>query len=410
MIDVVGLAGTPAAADFHFRIGNDNNPASWSVAPLPASISMRPGAGTGGSTRVELTWADGAIKNTWLEITVKATANTGLAQADVFYFGNAVGESGDSPLNAIVNATDEIGARNNPKTFLSPAGLADRYDFDRDGYVNATDQILARSNANTAAAALRLISFAQASVVGRQLFYNNSNFDGGIAATGASDDAAIASDKTALLPGGTATFANYSSYSRGINGVMIDVVGLAGTPTAADFHFRIGNDNNPASWSVAPLPASISMRPGAGTGGSTRVELTWANGAIKNTWLEITVKATANTGLAHADVFYFGNAVGESGDSPLNAIVNATDEVGARTNSRSFLSTAGITDRYDFDRDGYVNATDQILARSNANTAAAALRLISFGCNSHFSMPQSAGIAGFAQFQCGILQNRSSSR
>ena len=105
------------------------------------------------------------------------------------------------------------------------------------------------------------ISFAQASVVGRQLFYNNSKFDGGIAATGAPDDAAIASDKTALLPGGTATFANYTSYSRGINGVMIDVVGLAGTPTAADFLFRIGNDNNPASWSVAPLPASISMRP-----------------------------------------------------------------------------------------------------------------------------------------------------
>ena len=107
---------------------------------------------------MELTWADGAIRNTWLEITVKATANTGLAQADVFYFGNAVGESGDSPLNAIVNAADEIGGRNNPKTFLSPAGLANRYDFDRDGFVNATDQILARSNSTTLATVLKLIS------------------------------------------------------------------------------------------------------------------------------------------------------------------------------------------------------------------------------------------------------------
>ena len=35
----------------------------------------------------------------------------------------------------------------------------------------------------------------------------------------------------ALLPGGIATFANYTSYTRGINGIMIDVSDLA-DPTA----------------------------------------------------------------------------------------------------------------------------------------------------------------------------------
>ena len=61
-------------------------------------------------------------------------------------------------------------------------------------------------------------------VVGRYVFYNNSRFDGG--STGAADDAAIATDKQALLPGAGATFANYTSYSRGINGVMIDFSGM----------------------------------------------------------------------------------------------------------------------------------------------------------------------------------------
>ena len=50
-------------------------------------------------------------------------------------------------------------------------------------------------------------------------------------AASAADDQAIATDKTALLPGETATFANYTSYSLGINGIMVDVADLAGEPT-----------------------------------------------------------------------------------------------------------------------------------------------------------------------------------
>src|SRR5205085_6170267 len=48
------------------------------------------------------------------------------------------------------------------------------------------------------------------SVVARRLFYNDSAFDGYDALATADDDPAIASDKQALLPGQTATFANYS--------------------------------------------------------------------------------------------------------------------------------------------------------------------------------------------------------
>ena len=41
---------------------------------------------------------------------VLATPNTALAKPDVFYFGNAIGDSGDSANNAWINASDEIAA------------------------------------------------------------------------------------------------------------------------------------------------------------------------------------------------------------------------------------------------------------------------------------------------------------
>jgi hypothetical protein len=67
---------------------------------------------------------------------------------------------------------------------------------------------------------------AAAAVAGRQLFYNRSAFDGNNASINVSDDAAIAIDKTAYLPGaGLAGFQNVSSYSRGLNGIMIDLAG-----------------------------------------------------------------------------------------------------------------------------------------------------------------------------------------
>jgi hypothetical protein len=52
---------------------------------------------------------------------------------------------------------------------------------------------------------------------------------------GFSDDNAIAPDKTAYLPGGgAAAFSAVSSYSRGLNGLMVDVAGTHGTITAND--------------------------------------------------------------------------------------------------------------------------------------------------------------------------------
>ena len=225
-----------------------------------------------------------------------------------------------------------------------------------------------------------------ATVAGRWVFYNNSAWDGNDPTANANDDHAIAPDKTALLPGGTATFANYTSYSRGLNGIMVDIANLLGAPTVSDFVFKSGNNNNPTGWSNAPAPASITVRAGAGTGGSDRVTLIWkdnnldnvvdANEAVAKQWLEVTVKATTNTGLAIDDVFFFGNAVGDSGNSTANAQVDLADEIGVRNNPATFLNPAAIDDPYDYNRDQRVDLADEIIARNNSTTFLNALELI----------------------------------
>ena len=202
-----------------------------------------------------------------------------------------------------------------------------------------------------------------AEVVGKYLFYNNSWFDGNDPAINAADDGAIATDKAPLVVGQKASFANYSSYAAGINGVMVDLAGLTETPTLSDFDFHVGNSNNPNNWAAATDPIGFSVRPGAGVDGSTRVTFTWADGTIRNDWLQVTVRPNQHTGLAAPDVFFFGNAVGEVGDRPNLAFVNASDQLAVRANSHGLLENVPVTSRYDFNRDSLVDNTDELIAQ-----------------------------------------------
>nr|MBX2851210.1 hypothetical protein [Phycisphaeraceae bacterium] len=218
---------------------------------------------------------------------------------------------------------------------------------------------------------------APASIVGRHIFYNNSSFDSNNPAANAQDDSAIATDKTALLPGQNAAFTNYTSYSNGINGVMIDVADLASASlSASDFVFKAGNNDDPSSWATAPTPTSITIRGGAGAGGSDRVTLVWPDSAIKNQWLEVTVKANSQTGLTQDDIFYFGNAIGETGNSTTGTVVNISDMLGVRSNPHNLGNPAGVADAYDFNRDRQVNISDMLIARSNATNLSNDLELI----------------------------------
>ena len=90
-----------------------------------------------------LIFADRAIVGTWLEVTVRATPQTGLAAADRFYVGNSIGESGNAG-DTLVNASDFLLTRSNEHTSLAPAAITDPVDFNRDRLVNVADLLLVR--------------------------------------------------------------------------------------------------------------------------------------------------------------------------------------------------------------------------------------------------------------------------
>jgi len=228
-------------------------------------------------------------------------------------------------------------------------------------------------------------------VVGRFVFYNNSAFDGNDPSITPNDDAAIATDKTAYVRGsGAATFDSVTSYSKGINGIMIDIAGPHTGITAADFIFGIGgttaaNANYPFLWPLVTATPTISVRAGAGVGGSDRIVITWPDNAIRGAWLEVAIKANAHTGLAQlagaqngiADIFFWGNAPGDSGTGDAMAFVtNVSDENAARSNPASLASNISITNPFDYNRDRKVDVSDQTLARLFANSSLTAPRRI----------------------------------
>jgi hypothetical protein len=208
-----------------------------------------------------------------------------------------------------------------------------------------------------------------ASVAGRHVFYNNSVFDGG--ADGPADDAAVAPDKHALVPGETASPANVTGYPKGINGVMIDVRGL---PADADLS---ANDFQTSFPDLQPV--SVTLRRGAGDGGSDRITLyfpdftapsTTVPSGVANGWLGVTIKANPDTGLARPDTFYFGNLIGETGDALTPTRVSASDLGGIKAHLNR---PATVASPYDLNRDGRVNALDLVMVRKYLNRTLAAV-------------------------------------
>ncbi|MCA9193720.1 MAG: M36 family metallopeptidase [Planctomycetales bacterium] len=207
------------------------------------------------------------------------------------------------------------------------------------------------------------------------IFYNGSSFD-----SGGNDDLAMATDKSAYRAGsGVATYANYTNYTRGINGIMVDISSAPGNLSTNDFVFRVGNNQTPATWANAPVPNSFQVRPGAGVNGSDRVVITWADNAIQNQWLQVTVLANANTGLTLPDVMYWGNQIAEVGDTVGSTAVDVSDTVLVALNPTGFIP-ANISNPYDLNRDKAVDAADYILSQLH-QTGFFTLVLLNLGSN-----------------------------
>ena len=154
--------------------------------------------------------------------------------------------------------------------------------------------------------------YVLATVTGHFLFYDQSAFDGGIAGVSPLDDSAIP-NKSAYVPNGsTALIDSLSNYTRGINGIMVDLSGAGdhAAITKDDFVFEVGNGSGP--WTAAPDPSGVAVRLGEGANSSDRVEITWTSGSIVDTWLRVRVLPTEHTGLDATDVFFWGSLRGET--------------------------------------------------------------------------------------------------
>jgi hypothetical protein len=208
-------------------------------------------------------------------------------------------------------------------------------------------------------------------VVNRRVFYNNSGYE-----TAGGVSAALDTSKTLLRATGVSqatTSANVINYSRGINGIVLDVAGMPATSLAAsDFVFRVapssaGGVVNPSAWGLAPTPTVIHVTPGTATT-PARVRLEWTDNAIQNTWLQIIVLSNANTGLVNREVYYLGHALGDADlISPTYRVTtNDVAIVRAAVNS----TPVSVSDPRDVDKDRRVTTNDVAFVRARVSSDA----------------------------------------
>ncbi len=391
-------SGGPGADSLTIRVvANDGTLASNTAVAtinIPPVISLAAGAGSGAPNFTTTWYNQGTVP---IESNILATvgAPSGVTSLQSLTVTLATFHTGDvlglAPLGGVslaltssysagtltLSGTDTVGHYQQALRFIN-------YNNTAGGPV--TSPITATFVANdgtlssTPVTATINVNVASGQVLGNRLFYNNSKYDGNNGAVNASDDAAIASDKTGYTGTGTATFANVSSFNKGITGIMVDLQSGIGTHsainlTSGDITFKVSpaafvttTYNQLSTWSAASTPSAISVRLGSGSGGSDRLEITWATGAIKNTWLEVDVHAGGNTGLSTDDVFYFGSAVGDSGaaDTPLLAKTDGNDYNVPLNNIVG--RTTPVWNLADYTKDGKVDGSDASVAMGGVFT------------------------------------------
>ncbi len=230
-----------------------------------------------------------------------------------------------------------------------------------------------------------------AAITNRRVFYNRSTSP--VFGNGTGNPlAAIDTTKQALLPGQIASSTNYTNYSRGLNGIVIDIDGatnLSGI-SASSFQFATWSTFPDATPNFLPIttPVTVTTFANGGINNSDRIKLEFANNAIQDAWLRITVFANVSTGLISNDVFYFGNARFDvTPASPFpgsQVVINAFDTNAVR--ARIGLNPGVISNVFDVDRNGIVNAFDVNFIRANQGRAS----LRGFQAPSNLSMTMQA--------------------
>jgi len=325
------------------------------------SVSINDAGGSTASAQSTASVADASLSASGINIT--ATQGQPINNVTVATLTDAAGtysKSGD--LSATINWGDSTSSAATLVTTSTPGvyNVEGSHTYVSSGGFTINVSITDAGGSTASAHSTATVSSAttNATVAHEYLFYYGSTaFDGGATSPSSADYKAIATNKSALLGGQTATFSNVSSYIDGINGILIDFANLPSNAhlTAADFQFKVGNSNTVSTWATAPAPTHVITF--VGSNGDTFADITWANGAIKNEWLQVNVLADANTHLASKSTFYFGSLVAATGLSQIGSTLYVTPlDVLATALNQS--NSASITDPYDFNKDGKVNMTD----------------------------------------------------
>jgi subtilisin-like proprotein convertase family protein/subtilisin family serine protease len=209
---------------------------------------------------------------------------------------------------------------------------------------------------------------AKVAVASQRIYHLGSSFAaGGV-------DAALDPGKSLARPGSTAqplSYANLINGSLGLNGIVIDVAGLASTSlTAADFSLRMspqGNFNEaanpPSAWAAAPAPSAVVVTAGTATT-PARVRLEWADNVIVNRWLQIAVLASTATGLDAPEIFYVGHLTGEVNGAISNGLFRVTN-ADYQPVAAAVGTTVTVGSVLDIIKDGRIRNTD-VLAVSQS--------------------------------------------
>lgn len=208
---------------------------------------------------------------------------------------------------------------------------------------------------------------ALVTVVRANVYYRGSVFENnGV-------EAAIDSSIELAKSGSTAQVLGYKNLinsSRGINGLVFDVAGLATTQlTASDLSFRVSPRgafdevvNPPSNWQPALAPSAIAVTAGTNTTAS-RIRLEWPDNAIANQWLQVRVLANSRTGLLAPQTYYVGHLLGElTGVSSGNRYLLQMADVMAIQPKVGSLANA--SNRFDVNKNGLVQLSDLSLVRS----------------------------------------------
>lgn len=139
--DILNLpASELTEADIDFQVSpqglfdlSASPPVSWQTAPSPSDISVDAGS----TSRVLIQWPNDVISNRWLRISVKANANTGLAQSEVYYVGHLRGETTGLSDGAFTVTFADISAIRS--SVGQPAGVGSIVDVDKNGTVTFFD-------------------------------------------------------------------------------------------------------------------------------------------------------------------------------------------------------------------------------------------------------------------------------